>query len=230
MSTREMICYYAGGGAVLFFCIAISYWSVNFFIRQFTERSCQQFREHMLNEAERALKLFREGLCEQIVQQENRSDSLAKLYATLIDLLRVGKEFVAALGSGELQQAEKMLRTIRSTGETFAEMYQKQSLHFPDEFCSTLKGFMTQQKSVVQLIENSWGAMQGDAAESGRRVSEIKQNWLQFEDRITCVMDLMRNEFRNRHPAGNIMMKWLNAPPPPGIQGSEGTTCRRSPR
>ena len=225
-----MICYYAGGGAVLFFCIAISYWSVNFFIRQFTERSCQQFREHMLNEAERALKLFREGLCEQIVQQENRSDSLAKLYATLIDLLRVGKEFVAALGSGELQQAEKMLRTIRSTGETFGEMYQKQSLHFPDDFCSTLKGFMTQQKSVVQHIENSWGAMQGDAVESGRHVSEIKQNWLQFEDRITCVMDLMRNEFRNRHPAGNIMMKWLNAPPPPGIQGSEGTTCRRSPR
>lgn len=213
MGTREMISYYAGGGAVLLFCIAISYWSVNFFIRQVTERSCQQFREHMLKEAERALKLFREGLCEQIVQQESRSDSLAKLYATLIDLLRVGKEFVAALGSGEMQQAEKMLRTVRSTGDTFSDMYQKQSLHFPDDFCSTLKGFVAQQKSVVQLIENSWGAMQGDAAESGRQISEIKKQWLQFEDSITCVMDLMRNEFRNRHPAGNIMMKWLNDPP-----------------
>lgn len=212
MSTRELIYLYAGGGAAFLLCIAISYWSVNFFIRQFTERSCQQFKERMLEEVERALGYFRESLCEQIVQQESKSDSLAKLYATLIDLLRVGREFLAGVGKGDLVQAEKMLRSIRSTGDTFAEMYQKQSLHFSEDFSGVLKTFVAQQRSVVDVIESSWRAMQGDAAETTRRLGEMKQHWLKFEDRINQVMDIMRNEFRNRQSAGNVMLKWLNDP------------------
>lgn len=213
MSTRELIYLYTGGGAVFIFFLAVGYWSVNFFIRQSTERSCEQFRERMVKEAERALKYFQEGICEQIVEQESKTDSLAKLYATLIDLMRVGKEFIAAAGRGELQQAEKTLRTMRSTGDSFAEMCQKQSLHFTDDFCNTLKTFTAQQKAMVQLIESIWNALQRDPAENGREFSRIKQEWLQFEDRITFVMDVMRNEFRSRHPAGNVMMKWLNDVP-----------------
>lgn len=211
--SRELIYLYAGGGAAFVFFLAIGYWSVNFFIRQSTERSCELFRERMVKEAERALKYFQEGICEQIVEQESKTDSLAKLYATLIDLMRVGKEFIAAAGRGELQQAEKTLRTMRSTGDSFAEMCQKQSLHFSDDFCNTLKAFTTQQKAMVQLVESNWNALQRDPAENGREFSRIKQEWLLFEDRITFVMDVMRNEFRSRHPAGNVMMKWLNDVP-----------------
>ena len=213
MSTRELIYYFGGGGAALLFFISISYWSVNFFIRQFAERTYEQFREHMAKETETAIKLFKEGLCEQIVQQENRSDSLATLYATLIDMVRVGKEFGTSIGNGEIQQAERMLRTIRSTGETFAEMYQKQSLHFSDDFCATMKGFLVLQKSVVQSLEIKWNAVQKDPPENSRRIAEIKQEWLQFEDRISQIMDVMRNEFRSRHPSGNVMMKWLKESP-----------------
>ena len=213
MSTRELIFYYAGGGALFLLCIAVSYWAVNFFIQQVAARSCQRFRESMMSEAERALQIFREGLCEQIVQQENKSDSLAKLYSLLIDLLRVGKEFTSRLAGGELLQAEKMLRTIRSTGESFAEVYQKESLHFTDDFCAVLKGFITQQTSVVQRLETGWSELQPDSGDKSNRISEMKQDWLQFEDRVGKVMDVMRNEFRKRQPAGNVMMRWLNETP-----------------
>ena len=210
MSSRELIFYYAGGGTLFLLCIAVSYWAVNFFIQQVTARTCQRFRESMMSEAERALQIFREGLCEQIVQQENKSDSLAKLYSILIDLLRVGKEFTSRLAGGELLPAEKMLRTIRSTGETFAEVYQKESLHFTDDFCTVLKGLTTQQMSVLQRLEAGWSELQPD---NSSRISEMKQDWLQFEDRIGKVMDVMRNEFRKRQPAGNVMMRWLNETP-----------------
>lgn len=213
MSTRELIYFYAGGGALLFFCLAISYWSVNFFIKQFTERTCELFRVRIMGEAERALKLFREGLCEQIVQQERKSDALGKLYATQIDLMRTGKEFVSGVVKGDLQLAERMLRSLRSTGENFVEIYQKESLHFPDHFCKVMKDYLEQQKSVVQLIETSWNLFQGEGGQSGARASEIRQTWLQFEDRINQVMDLMRNEFRDGHGAGNVMIRWLNDPP-----------------
>lgn len=213
MDTRELIFVYAGGAAAFLFCIAICYWSVNFFIRQSTQRSCEVFREHMAREAERALAFFREGICEQIVEQESRSDALAKLYASLIDLMRVGKEFTAAAASGDVQLAERMLRSIRSTGDTFSELFQKGSLHFTDELCNTLKAFIAQQKSVQQQMENDWNSIQKGGGEGGGRLPEIRQNWLQFEDRIGRAMDAMRSEFRNRQPAGNVMMKWLNDPP-----------------
>jgi hypothetical protein len=213
MSTREFIYFYAGGGALLLFCLAISYWSVNFFIKQFTERTCELFRERIMAEAERALKVFREGMCEQIVQQEKKSDALGKLYATQIDMMRTGKEFVSGVVNGDLQQAERMLRSLRNTGETFAEIYQKESLYFPDSFSKIIKDHIDQQKSVVQVIEIVWNLIQGEGAQSGNCATEIRQTWLQFEDKINQVMDLMRNEFRSGHGAGNVMMKWLNDPP-----------------
>jgi hypothetical protein len=216
MSSKEMIYYLAGGGAALIFFISVSYWSVNMFIKQLTERTYERFREHLAKETELAIKLFREGLCEQIVHQENKSDSLAKLYATLIDLMRIGKEFTISIGKGDMQQAERRLRTIRDTCSAFFEIYQKQSLHFSDEFCAVLDDFIAEQKAVIQCVETNWNVTQQAAPENSRRETEIKQGWLQFEDRITHVMDAMRNEFRKHQAApGNVMMKWLNEVPPP---------------
>lgn len=203
--------YYVGGicAAIIFF-ISICYWSVNFFIKQVTERTYEQFRERLAKEAELALKLFREGLCEQIVLQEDKSDSLAKLYGTLIDLMQVGKEFTACLGRGDVPQAEKWLISVRDTCALLADRYQKQKLHFPDEYCALVDGFLGEQRFFVEAMEAGWKSRK-DAKESSGAESALKQSWLHFEDRITQLMDSTRSEFRMRRPApGNIMMKWLN--------------------
>jgi tRNA nucleotidyltransferase/poly(A) polymerase len=217
VDSRYLILYIAGVGAALIFFLSISYWSVNFFIKQISERTYERFREHLAREVELAIKLFREGLCEQIVHQESKSDSLAKLYATLIDQMRVGKEFTTGLGSGDLPLAEKRLRTVRELFCGFSEMYQKQSLHFSKDFCTLLDGFLAEQKAVMEYVETHWGAASGKEPPDKSKSEElIKQRWLQFEDRIGSVMDTLRNEFRRRQPApANIMMKWLNEVPAP---------------
>ena len=216
MTSREMIFYFGGGGAAFILFISICYWSINFLMKQIAERTYQEFREHLAKEAQLAIQLFREGLCEQIVHQENKSDCLAKLYASLIDLMRIGKGLLASLADRDLPQAEKRLRTLRDTCSTFSEMYQKQSLHYSDEFCATLEGFIGQQKAIMHLIESRWNVTQKDAPETNGSLAEVKRSWLEFEDRITALMDTLRNEFRKRQPSpGNIMLKWLNEVPPP---------------
>ncbi|QWV92287.1 hypothetical protein KP004_13825 [Geomonas oryzisoli] len=215
MSTSELIYYCAAGATLLVIWIGATYWAVNFFIRQVTQQSCHDFRVRMQGEAERALKLFREGLCEQIVQQENKSDALARLYATLIDQLRLGREFLASIGQGERTQAEKQLRTIRGTGESFSEIFQKQSLFLSDEFTRTGKDLLTQQKAAQERLEELLHRVQRDPQNTSA-VEDLKREWAQFEDLLNRLMDFVRNEFRRRNPMSSVMMKWLNEGPAPG--------------
>lgn len=214
--------YYVGGWCVaLVFLVSICCWSVNFFIKQFTERTYEQFRMRLTREAEQAMKLFREGLCEQIVLQENRTDSVAKLYALLIDLMRVGKDFTSSLGRGDFMMLEIRLGPVRETGDSFLETYQRQSLHFSEEFCSTINALLTDQKAVIQVITDNLQMPGRDPVAIRSREAEMKQSWLHFEDRITEVMEIMRNEFRSRRSApGNPLMNWLREVPPPKSSSS----------
>lgn len=216
MTSKQMIIFFFGGSAAIIFFMSIAYWSVNFFIKQCTDRVFQQFRYSLAKETDAAIKLFKEGLCEQIVHQENKADSVAKLYALLIDLTRVGKEFCGSLAKGDLQQAEKMLRGVRNTGDSFKELFQKQQLHFPDDFCAALEKFLTEHKVLVEELEGNWYQTRKASSDGGSpHVGEMKQRWIGFEDRITQVMEAMRNEFRKRPSASNVLMKWLNEPDPP---------------
>lgn len=216
------IIYYVGGWCIaLVFLASICCWSVNFFIKQFTERTYEQFRVRLTREAEQAMKLFREGLCEQIVLQENRTDSVAKLYALLIDLMRVGKGFTSSLGRGDLTMLEFRFGPVQETGDAFLETYQRQSLHFSEEFCSTINALLTDQKAVIQVITDNLQMPGRDPLAIRSREAEMKQTWLHFEDRITEVMEIMRDEFRSRRSApGNPLLNWLREIPPPKSSSS----------
>jgi hypothetical protein len=221
MTSKQMIIYFFGGSTAIIFCMSIAYWSVNFFIKQCSDRVFQQFKQSLARETDAAIKLFKEGLCEQIVHQENKSDSVAQLYSILIDLMRVGKEFSGSLVKGDLQQAEKMLRGVRNTGDGFNDLFQKQRLHFPDDFCGVLEKFATEHKALVEELEGNWYSIRKASADGGsNNAAEMKQKWIGFEDRITQVMDAMRNEFRRRPSASNVMMKWLNDPTAPKTAAS----------
>ncbi|WP_224981409.1 hypothetical protein [Geomonas agri] len=211
----EVIYYCAAGATLLVIWLGATFWAVNFFIRQVTQQSCQDFRGRMRGETERALKLFREGLCEQIVQQENKSDALARLYATLIDQLRLGREFLGSIGEGERAQAEKQLRTIRGTGEHFMETFQKQGLFFSEEFTRTVKDLLTQQKTGQERLEELLRRVQREP-QNVHALDDLKKEWGQFEDLLNKLMDYVRNEFRRRNPVSGMMMKWLNESPAPG--------------
>ncbi|MBJ6749270.1 hypothetical protein [Geomonas anaerohicana] len=211
----EVIYYCLAGATLLVIWLGATFWAVNFFIRQVTQQSCQDFRVRMRNETERALKLFREGLCEQIVQQENKSDALARLYASLIDQLRLGREFLASLGEGERAQAEKQLRTIRGTGEHFMDTFQKQGLFFSEEFTKMVKDLMTQQKTGQERLEELLRRVQREP-QNAHALDDLKKEWGQFEDLLNKLMDYVRNEFRKRNPVSGMMMKWLNESPSQG--------------
>ncbi|GFO65142.1 hypothetical protein M1B72_05940 [Geomonas paludis] len=210
----EVIYYVAAGATLLVVWLGATFWAVNFFIRQVTQQSCQDFRVRMRGETERALKLFREGLCEQIVQQENKSDALARLYASLIDQLRLGREFLASLGEGERAQAEKQLRTIRGTGEHFTDTFQKQGLFFSEEFTRTVKDLLTQQKTGQERLEELLRRVQREP-HNAHALDDLKKEWGLFEDLLNKLMDYVRNEFRRRNPVSGMMMKWLNEGPAP---------------
>ena len=205
MTSAGLIWYIAGGGATLILLVGVCYWSVNFLAQQVIVRSQEQFRVHLAQEVEVALRVFREGMCEQIVLQGKRSDSLAGLYSILIDVLRLGKGLAANCAKGEALQIEKALRAIEEAGTKFSELYQKESLHFPGEFCTMLDGFLTVQQEVMKGM----GALlyRKDPAAAGSKDQEIKQNWLRFEDRITATMDLVRQEFhrRDQGPANPLL-------------------------
>ncbi|WP_129127452.1 hypothetical protein [Geomonas oryzae] len=215
MSTGELIYYIAAGATLLVVWVGATYWAVNFFIRQVTQQSCHDFRMRMMAEAERALKLFREGLCEQIVQQENKSDALARLYATLIDQLRLGKEFLSSIAEGERSRAEKQLRTIRGTGESFNDTFQKQGLFFSEEFTRTVKDLLTQQKAAQERLEELLRRVQREP-QNALALDDLKKEWGQFEDHLNRLMDFVRNEFRRRNPVSSVMMKWMNETPASG--------------
>ena len=209
----DMIYYLGGGCVAIVFIISVSYWAVNFFIRQCTERTFEIFRERVAHEADVALKLFREGLCEQIVLQEHKSDALAKLYAVLIDLLQMGKELTSGQGNGEVEQLRGRVKGVRERCDTFADTYQKQSLNFSEEFCHLLDAFIAEQKPIMEYLEGSCLSSGKGAPENDKRDEMIRYNWGKFEDRITSTMESLRTEFRRRQPAGSIMMKWLKETP-----------------
>ncbi|HJV67481.1 MAG TPA: hypothetical protein VJ550_17220 [Geomonas sp.] len=214
MSFKEIIFCFLGGSTILFGIIAVGFLVMNSFIKQQADRCLREFRERLADEAEAVLKRFRESMAEQIVDQENKSDSMAKLYATLIDLLRVGKEFSNSAAKGEVQQAERMLVGIRNTSDCFTESYHKQRLYLSDEICGVIDGFVEEQKGVVQHLESNWRLARRDPQEAKSLDPLIKQSWLSCEDRIAALMESMRNEFRKRHvSSANPIMKWLTQAP-----------------
>jgi len=219
MTPSELITYVAGGGITLILLACISYWSVNFFIKQVTERAYEGFRENLAHEVEQAIRVFREGMCEQIVLQGKKSDSLAGLYSLLIDLLRLGKDLAACCAKGEPLQIEKGLRAINDTCTAFFQLYQKESLHFSPEFCAMLDGFQVVQKEAMQGLERE---LYRKDASNRCKEAEIRQNWLRFEDRIAEVMENVRKEFHRRNlAAGNSLLKGFDALPPAPAPGAQ---------
>jgi hypothetical protein len=208
MTSTQWVCYVGGGGAAIILLACFCFWSVHVCIKQFTERTHEKFREHISKEVEEALRIFGEKMCEQIVLQGKKSDSLASLYSMLIDLLRLGKEFADCCTKGEPLQIEKGMRSIDETCTVFFDLYQKESLHFPQDFCAMLDGFRAAQKEAMQGLQRELYGK--DSAERSKE-AELRQNWLRFEDRITEVMDLVRREFHRKNQAsGNFLLKGLS--------------------
>jgi hypothetical protein len=221
MTASQLIWYVAAGGTALLLLVCVSYWAVNYFIQQIGVRTHGRFREYLSHEVEVAIGLFREGICEQIVLQGKKSDSLAGLYAILIDLLRLGRELSATCAKSDPLQIEKAMRSLNETCTRFSELYQKESLHFSGEFYAILDGFTSMQKEVMQAMEKE---LYSKESTERSRDKEIRQNWLRFEDRIIGVMDLVRQEFHRRKPAStSFLMKGLADLPKPKIVPGAGT-------
>jgi hypothetical protein len=226
MSITALIWYIAGGGAVVLLMVAATYWSVNYFTQQLGQRTLERFHAHLAREVEAALEIFRERLCDQVVQQGKKSDSLANLYAVLIDLLRLGREFSATCGKEEPVQVEKRIRAINDSCHTFFDQYHKESLHFGGEFCSTLDSFALLHKEVINALEKE--LYRKDVSDRAKEL-EYRKVWLRLEDRVVTVMDLVRREFHRRNPApGSGLRQGLNELPPHQIMSSE--TGAGSPR
>jgi hypothetical protein len=206
--SRTLLIYLVLGGTTLVFFVCIGYWCVNSFVKQFTDRCLQQFKQQLAHETESAMKMFRDAVCEQIVSQENRSDSLGKLYATLIDLLRVGKEFNTSYTAGQMTQADKMLVGVRNTSESFSESYQKLRLHFSDTLCSMLDSYLIDQKEILESIERTWYLARRNP--EAKIPDSVKQSWLHLEDRVRQVMDSMRSEFLKRQgSSAGVLATWM---------------------
>jgi hypothetical protein len=211
MTSLELIGYIAVGAAAFILLAGAMYWSVNFFTRQLAESTRERFRVYLAQEVETAMGVFREKMCEQIVLQGKKSDSLAGLYALLIDLLRKGREFSASCIKGDPLQIEKGLRSINETCTSFFELFQKESLHFPEEFCALLTRFQAVHAEAMQRIEKELYRK-----DSGANEKEIRANWLRFEDQIGAVMEVVRKEFHRCNQApGNLLLKGLKEMPLP---------------
>jgi len=228
MSITTMIWYLAGGGAVVLLLVAATYWSVNYFTQQLGQRTLERFRAHLSREVESALEIFRERMCDQVVLQGKKSDSLANLYAVLIDILRLGREFCATCGKEEPVQVEKKLRAINECCHNFFDQYRRESLHFAGEFCSTMDGFAIVQKEAMNALEKE--LYRKDVPDRVKEM-EYRKVWLRLEDRVVSVMDLVRHEFHRRNPAqGAGLRQGLNELPPHRIttdspSGSESSAA-----
>ena len=191
--------YYGLGGCVVFLGIVIVInFSVNVLIKQFTERALHNFQERLAQAVDNALADFQTGVVEQMALQESKSDSLAKLYSALIDLVRDGKGFVSSTGKSEPLVTDKTLRTLVGTSRLFFELNRKQSLHFSDDFRAVMEGFMAEQEATMLLFETHWNSNSRDPQEVKLANEQIRQAWTKFEDRVAAIMELMRHEFRNR--------------------------------
>jgi hypothetical protein len=212
MSVTTLIWYVAGGGAVVLLMVATTYWSVNYFTQQLGQRTLERFHAHLAQEVEAALEIFRERMCDQVVLQGKKSDSLANLYAILIDILRLGREFCTTCGKEEPVQVEKKVRAINDGCRNFFDQYHKESLHFAGEFCSTLDSFAILHKEVMNALEKE--LYRKDVPERVKEM-EYRKVWLRLEDRVVAVMDLVRHEFHRRNPSqGAALRNGLNELPP----------------
>jgi hypothetical protein len=207
--------YYIFGGCVIILVLAVvSNISVNVLIKQFTERALHHFQHRLAQETAKALEAFRSGVCEQMAVQERKSDSLAKLYAALIDLLRDGKGFVTSIDKGEPLLTEKTLLTVKSSSSSFCEQYRKQSLHFSDDFKAIMDGFIGEAEGIMDFFETHRRSNSRDSIERKKDNDQIRQTWTAFEDRISFIMEVARNEFRSRmQTPENVMKKWFNEAP-----------------
>lgn len=212
MSYAAMICLVGGGGAAIVLLACVSFWAANAIVKQFAEQTQARFREHLAREVEAAVRTFRDGLCEQIVQQGKKSDALAGLYSTLIETLRLGKELAACCIKGDPAQIERCLRSVGERCAVFFEMYQKESLHLPEEFCAALDAFGAEQKEAMYAMERE--LYKRESPERKEADAEIRQHWLRLEDRIAAVMDLVRKEFHRRtQTPGNFILQGLQEVP-----------------
>jgi hypothetical protein len=128
--------------------------------------------------------------------------------------MKLGKDFTVCLGK-DFELAQRRVRAIRELSDSFIDTYQKQSLHFSEEFCQLIDAFVLEQKRVVEHIEGNWNLTVKDEAENEKRQSLIKFTWHKFDDRISALMETLRAEFRSRQPAGSVMMQWLKEEPAP---------------
>ncbi|GFO67107.1 hypothetical protein GMLC_06860 [Geomonas limicola] len=215
MDTSTMLWYVGGGGAGLVLFLGIGYWVGQYVIQQLSQQALDRFREHLAKEVESALTVFREGVCQQIVEQGNTSDSLATLYTTLIEVLREGREFCGSCAKDDPLVQEKKLRRMGESCRSFAEQYQRESLHLSDDFCARVESFGARQMELLQQLE--WDFYRKDQAERSKE-REIRQHWSSLEDQVTEVMDLVRREFQNRNNrAGAVLLEGLKAQSNPGL-------------
>lgn len=220
MSGSDLITYGITGCVIVIFLAVVVNFSVNSIIKQLTERALHGFQTRLAQETANALAAFRTGVCEQMAMQERKSDTLAKLYASLIDLIRDGKDFVGSLGKGEAFKSEKTLRTFDEACRSFGEQIRKQGLQFSDEYKGVMDGFLLEQENLVRSFETQWKANGRDSDARKRDNEVIRQQWAHFEDRVAVIMEHTRNEFRGRTvTAESVMKKWLNDPPAKTVAG-----------
>jgi len=213
MSPWTMMWYLAGGAAALVAVLGISYWAVQYFVQQLSQQFLARFRAQLAHEVEHALGVFRDSMCEQIVQQGRKSDALSGLYAKLIEMLRQGREFCAGCGRDEAVAQEKRLRGVQESCRVFLELYQRESLHFSDEFRARLEGFGDQQRDVLELLVREF--YRKDVAERARE-KEIRQHWSHLEDRVSELMEFVRQEFQRRNQtASAFLLQGLKDQPRP---------------
>lgn len=214
MNGSDLIYYGITGCVIVLFLALVVNYSVNTIIKQLTERSLVRFQERLAQETAKALAGFRASICEQMAVQERKSDTLAKLYAMLIDLTRDGKEFVKSAGAGEPTRAEKTLRTFEEASRSFGEQMRKHSLHFTDEYKALMDGFVAEQESLIKFFGTRWKNSGRDPEERKQGTEEIRQHWARFEDRVGVIMEHTRNEFRGKTATPeSVMRKWLNETP-----------------
>jgi len=214
MNGSDLIYYGIAGCVIVGFLAVVVNYSVNTIIKQLTERALTHFQGRLAQETAQALAAFKASICEQMAMQERKADTLAKLYASLIDLIRDGKEFVASLGHGEAFRSEKTLRTFQEACRSFADQIRKQGLVYSDELKGVLEGFVTEQEVLIRFFETHWKANSRESEQRKLDNEAIRQQWARFEDRVGVIMEHTRNEFRGRTASPeSVMRKWLNETP-----------------